>query len=124
MKRLVEIIFLLFIAQVSYAEEHDVAFVITSDCINSVEVHKSKYINAWDLAISLNTEAANELFNLSKNNVGNMLTIYDGNNAVVISAVVREPLPSAFVSSGIESKEKAIKSKESIMKSSGKCGVK
>ena len=124
MKRLVEIIFLLVISQASYSEERNVAFVITSDCVSSVEVKKSEYVEGWDLAISLNKETANKLFNLSSKNIGNMLTVYDGNNSVVISAVVMEPLPPSFVSSGIETKEKALKSKQSILQSTGKCGVK
>ena len=112
------------ISQASYSGERDVAFVITSDCVSSVEVKKSKYIEGWDLAISLNKEAANKLFSLSSNNIGNMLTMYDGNNTVVISAVIIEPLPPSFASSGIESKEKALKAKKSILASTGKCGVK
>ncbi|MEW8018637.1 MAG: hypothetical protein AB2786_15650 [Candidatus Thiodiazotropha endolucinida] len=124
MKRFVEILILLLISQASYSEERDVAFVITSDCVSSIEVKESKYIEGWDLAISLNEAAASKLYKLSSNNINNKLTIYDGNNAVVISAVMREPLPSSFVTSGIESKGMALKSKQSILESKGKCVAK
>jgi preprotein translocase subunit SecD len=124
MKKLVEIIFLLLISQFSYAGESEVSFVVTSDCVTSIEVKKSIYTESWDLVTSLNEEAANNLFKLSSNNIGNKLTMYDGNNFVVISAIVREPLPSSFATSGIESEEEALKIKKSILESKGKCGVK
>lgn len=125
MKPILQILFAVLIsASVSAADFPK--YVITSDCISSVEVMASKYVPGWDLVIKLKDIEAKNLYEFSKENIDERVFLIDGNDNNIIrnGAVIREPLPSPFHVSGIETQEEAIDARKTILSSVGDCGVK
>lgn len=124
MKKIIPFLLFFLVSGASYAKESGVKFTITSDCVISVEVNKSRLLDAWVVEISLNEVAGNKLFNVSSKNISKKLTLVDGNNHIVSEAVVRGVFSSVFAVSGIESEKEALRLKKSLFASTGECGEK
>jgi preprotein translocase subunit SecD len=123
-KIIVKFFLFFLISSNTYAGEKGAHFIITADCVTSIEVKKSRFAGVWNLEISIDEDAAKKLYSLSSKNIGKKITTLDGNNIVVYEAVVMEPISKIFKISGIASEEMARKSKKSILESTGKCGEK
>jgi hypothetical protein len=125
MKRYIGALLLGFLSHMAYSQEHVATFMMTSECVSSVEVKASNYFPGWDLKITLQDVAASDLHEFSSDRMGKKILLIDGNGNQVLrgGAVVREPLPSPFVISGIQTEEEATKARIGILSSSGPCGV-
>ena len=124
MKRVISFLLFFLVSGPAYTAEGGAKFTITSDCVTSIEVKKSRFVDAWDVEITLNEAAGKQLFNVSSKNISRKLTMLDGNNHVVHEAIVRGAFSSTFVISGVESEKEALRAKESVLKSTGECGEK
>ena len=104
------------------AEEKGAKFIITSDCVISVEVKKSRVSDTLDVVFSLNEDAGKKLLDLSKRYISRKLTILDGNNRIISEAIVYGVFSSVFMVSGIQSEKAALRISKSVMASTGECG--
>jgi len=79
----------------------------------------------WDLVITLKESTAVKLRGFSSEQIGRKMLLVDGYGKEILigGAVVKEPLPSPFVISGIQTEEDTIKARDRIISSSGACGV-
>jgi hypothetical protein len=125
MKQYISALLLGFLSPIAYSQEYVATFIITSECVSSVEVKASNHVPGWDLKITLKDGAARDLHEFSSDRIGKRILLIDGNGAEILrgGAIVREPLPSPFVISGIQAEEEAIKARNGILSSSGPCGV-
>jgi hypothetical protein len=101
-------------------------YVITSECITSIEVHETKYPVGWALIIELNESAAEEMLSFSKKYIGKKVRIVDGKEKNIIKngVTMQSYLSSSFQVAGLSSQKEAINAKMSILGTSGKCGEK
>jgi len=101
-------------------------YVITSECITSIEVHETKYPIGWGLLIKLNESAAEEMLRFSKKYIGKKVRIVDGNEKNIIKngLTMQSYLSSSFQVVGLSSQKEAINAKKSISETTGKCGEK
>ena len=99
-------------------------FVITSNCISSIEVKESGYIPGWTLIVNLDNDAANDLLAFSKKYLKAQVRIIDGEGKRIIEndIVIQTPLSTTFHVMALESKNEALNSKKSILSTMGKCG--
>ena len=101
-------------------------YVISSECITSIEVQEMKHTTEWALLIKLNDSSANQMLSFSKKYIGKKVRMIDGQEKRIIKNDIRilSYLSSPFQITGLSSEEEAINAKMSILKTDGKCGEK
>ena len=96
-------------------------FIITSDCVEKVEVKKD-ILNQWNVFIFLKQVAAKNMNTFSRNYLKKPITYVNGAGVELITVFGVEPVSDKVAIAG--NVKNAHEIKESIMSSIGVCGEK
>ena len=128
MSKVIIIILALIINSSANADAESPVFVITSECITSVNIEESDFLpeSGWRLIVNINVVAAAKLHAFSENNLGKKARIVDGvgNNLIAGGALIMSRISTPIAISGFKSKDKAESSKKSVLSTQGECGEK
>jgi len=127
MNKLLTIISIFILSQSACFANETPDYVVSSDCVTSIEIQPSKYYNpGWSLVIYLNETTANQLLSYSKDNIGLKVRFVNGNGKEIIKddVVIRSEISSPFLLSGLMTEQEAENAKKSISSSKGQCGIK
>ncbi len=106
----------------SFAENIEYeTYSLSSECVESVKIQKSKHGDYWDMIITLQNDEAEKLNLFSQNHINEMVNIVDGKGSFLVKVRVMEALSTPFYVSANNEKD-AILTKESLLNISGKCG--
>ncbi len=119
MKTLMTFMILTF-SYLSFAEDID-TYVLSSECVESVKIQKSKHGDYWDMIITLFNDESKKLNSFSQSHINEMVNIADGEGSVLVKVRVMGAISSPFYVSA-NSEEDALLTKESLLNNSGKCG--
>ena len=126
MKTLFRIILLISFSQSAFGNTDVPVFIVTSNCVQSIEVKDSNIGLGWTLIVNLDDDAAKSLLTFSNEHLKEQARITDGAGNRVIKNDVRiqTSISTPFLVSGLNSQKEAQDAKKRILSTKGKCGVK
>ncbi|MCG7981026.1 MAG: hypothetical protein G8D81_15210 [gamma proteobacterium symbiont of Clathrolucina costata] len=95
-------------------------FVITSSCIENIQISKNDYDKNWGVYIFLKKDAGDELYEFSDKNLKKTITFVTSDGLKLTTALVMEPVSTSLAVVADEDNAHHIRS--AILSSEGNCG--
>jgi len=122
-----KILFLILISlsQSVYASTEVPAYVISSDCVLSVEVNDSISNTGWTVIVNINESAAESLLIFSKKHLKKQVRFIDGEGNKISNrdVMLQTPVSKSIHLTGLKSRREANAAKNSILSTKVACGA-
>ncbi len=114
------------LSQSIYANTNIPTYIITSNCVISIEVSDSKFNTGWTAIINIDNFAAESLLVFSKKHLKKQVRFIDGKGNKISSRdiMLQTPISKSIYLTGLKSRTEALIVKSSILSTKGLCGAK